>query len=792
MTISSAGVWASRRTLVRAVGSPRSGERQRAFSLVGAGALAATCVALLATASSAGEPAPDYAALRAQVAALGEQTAAPAIHAAESFASDGAIKPVFFDGPAWKGNPTRVFAWLGVPAAKSSYEKIPGVVLVHGGGGTAFKEWVQKWNAHGFAAIAVALEGQTDERIPGAPAGAQWKRHALGGPARSAIYGDSAEPLADQWMFHAIANVVRAHSLLRAQPGVDAARIGICGISWGGVITSTVVGIDRRFAFGIPIYGGGALPQAAEHYGRALRDNAIYREVWEPLRWLPRATLPLLWFTGPRDAHFPLETQQLSYRAARGPRMVSVPFDMRHSHPAGWNPPDSYAFAQAVVAAGRPWAREIAQAWQGREGNAEFESDRPVTAATLVVRRGTEWEQVPATLAREADRVRVSATLPAGAEAWFFNLSAEGGLTLSSELQTATASPARTGATWDRVPLYLHLAKRTADLTEAEIDFLAGSGPRLITLEKSHGASVHGSTEAGIADTARRIKARNPAARVLFYLNAFINWPGYDAFKTYRPEWTLRNAAGETVTHPSGTPRPDPSNAEFREWWSEVVARAHREAPLDGVFADALPQALAPALARQVGDAKARAVVAGLREMLALTKRKLGPARTILVNGLRTSEFRELLDWEGIDGVMIEHFAAFKTDRPEDIRADLESVALAATKGKFAIVKGWPGFTWLDADMMKRPRAELARLARERLAFPLACFLVAAEPGAQFSYSWGYTHEHGMLENYGEFARALGPPQGPAVWRGLAATREFAHASVSVDLAAKTARIDWR
>ena len=36
-----------------------------------------------------------------------------------------------------------------------------------------------------------------------------------------------------------------------------------------------------------------------------------------------------------------------------------------------------------------------------------------------------------------------------------------------------------------------------------------------------------------MADTARRLKRRNPAVKVLFYLNAFINWPGYESFKTY-------------------------------------------------------------------------------------------------------------------------------------------------------------------------------------------------------------------------------------------------------------------
>ena len=361
-----------------------------------------------------------------------------------------------------------------------------------------------------------------------------------------------------------------------------------------------------------------------------------------------------------------------------------------------------------------------------------------------------------------------------------------------SSLFSAAPSPVGlTGFSWDRVPLYTHFGKRGADMTPAELDFLARHAP-FVALEKSHGASVHGSTEAGIAATARELKRRNPQVKVLFYLNAFINWGGYDAFKTYRPEWTLRDAKGNIVTHPSGTPRPDPSQPAFREWWSDVVAAVHRDAPLDGLFADALPQALTPALARQIGAEKARAVVAGLREMLALTKRKLGPDRIILVNGTRTTDFREILDWEGIDGAMIEHFGAFKTDQPADIKADLDTLALAAAKGKFIVLKGWPGFTWLDADMMRRPHAELLALARERITFPLACFLIAAQPGSFFCYSWGYTHIHGMLDPYPEFSRPLGPPQGDARWQGLTATRAFAHASVTVDLNAKTARIEWK
>ena len=393
---------------------------------------------LVALTSSAATPVADSVRMREQVATLGQLVQPPAVQPAEGFSADASIRPLFFEGLPWKGKSTRVFSWLGLPERRSG--KVPGVVLVHGGGGTAFKEWVKKWNDQGFAAIAMGLEGQTDERIPDAPPGAQWKRHAAGGPARNGIYGDSAEPLADQWIFHAVADVVLANSLLRSLPEVDATRVGVCGISWGGIITATVVGIDRRFAFGIPIYGCGALDRAPNQYGRALSDLAVYREVWEPLLRLPRATMPLLWITGPRDAHFPLEVQQASYRAAAGPRLVCVPFDMKHSHPAGWNPPDSYAFAKAVVETGRPWARERTQEIRDGTARVSFEVTRTAKSATLIFKRDADWEKAPATLEASPGLVTATATVPVGATAYYFNVDA-GGLTLSSELQTIAPRP---------------------------------------------------------------------------------------------------------------------------------------------------------------------------------------------------------------------------------------------------------------------------------------------------------------------------------------------------------------
>ena len=103
----------------------------------------------------------DYAIDRAEVLKLAELcNHAPAIHAAEGFKTDGDVHAIFYDALPWNGKPTRAFAWIGLPAKREG--KVPGMVLIHGGGGTAYKEWVQKWNDQGFAAISIAVEGQTD------------------------------------------------------------------------------------------------------------------------------------------------------------------------------------------------------------------------------------------------------------------------------------------------------------------------------------------------------------------------------------------------------------------------------------------------------------------------------------------------------------------------------------------------------------------------------------------------------------------------------------------------------
>ena len=370
----------------------------------------------------------DYSQMRDQVESLARLSEVPMVFPVEGREPGAGLRPLFFESVAWRGQPTRVFAWMGIPAAD---KPVPGVVLVHGGGGTAFPEWVRRWNERGFAAISIAVEGQTDE-LTGNGGENRWRRHAFGGPSRQGIYGDTAEPLGDQWMFHAVSATILANSLLRSLPGVAPEKVGIAGISWGGVIASTVIGLDDRLAFAIPVYACGDLASIENQYGRSLQGNEVFRQVLDPMLRIHRARMPVLWLSWPGDLHFPLDCLSDTYRRYSGPKSMALVPGLGHGHQPAWNTPESYAFAESIVSTGRPWLKEIEVLAKEGLVSAEFESTRRIEKASLIWTSGhgltgqRMWNEARAQLETSGTTATVRAELPEGVTAWFINVTSDG------------------------------------------------------------------------------------------------------------------------------------------------------------------------------------------------------------------------------------------------------------------------------------------------------------------------------------------------------------------------------
>lgn len=360
---------------------------------------------------------------------------------------------------------------------------------------------------------------------------------------------------------------------------------------------------------------------------------------------------------------------------------------------------------------------------------------------------------------------------------------------LLTALAALPAADAQPPFSWEKVPVYAHVGKTAGDFTAGQLDFLARHFD-LIAFEKGQAVGKNGDTETGIAVAARQIKRRNPRAKVLFYWNVFLDYPLYKASRILSPDSHLKDQQDKPVLIRDIIPAYDLTHDDVRGWWSDTAAAAVRDGGADGIFIDALALVAAPRMRTLLGPEKYDAVNDGLVAMLKETQRKLGPEAIILYNGLRGERVQQFLPFTS--GTIIEHFGHLSGVGKEKMAEDLDAMRAAARSGKIVVLKAWPGFSWMDADMMQKPHAELAQLARERLTFPLACFLVMAEANCYFCYTWGYRETNGTFEWYPEFDKPLGPPQGEAQREGWAYHREFKHASVSVNLEDQTAEIDWK
>ena len=80
---------------------------------------------------------------------------------------DGPVRCFYYGGEPYRDRATRVFAYYAAPPEPTG--KLPGMVLVHGCGGTAFKEWAELWAERGYAGIGMDLAGRgpDGERLAG-------------------------------------------------------------------------------------------------------------------------------------------------------------------------------------------------------------------------------------------------------------------------------------------------------------------------------------------------------------------------------------------------------------------------------------------------------------------------------------------------------------------------------------------------------------------------------------------------------------------------------------------------
>ena len=270
------------------------------------------------------------------------------------------IRPIYFEALPYNGNCTLVFGWLSTPQSNITEGGVPGAVLLHGGGSTALRKWCEKWAREGKASLAIGLEGQTDEVKYGG-----WKSTPHPGPKRPPqAYGDYYLQINQQWMFHAVAQTIQATTLLRSQSFVNPDFVGVSGVSWGGVISSTVLSFDyERLAFAISAYGCGDMVDSGgviDLQMKRSRSEAYYKQVWDPKARLENLLdsgekifiPPTLWISWPNESSFPIERQASTYQTLinHGSSVtVSLIKNLGHGHNPSYQRSENYAFVDSLV-----------------------------------------------------------------------------------------------------------------------------------------------------------------------------------------------------------------------------------------------------------------------------------------------------------------------------------------------------------------------------------------------------------------------------------------------------------
>ncbi len=350
---------------------------------------------------------------------------------AEWIDTSGELRRLFYDNEPYCGRLTKIFAYLALPEELPA----PGMVLVHGGGGKAFPQWVRLWAERGYVAIAMDLGGcgEDGERLPdgGPPQDDKAKFHSID------------QPVIEHWVYHSIAAVVRSVSLLRSLPFVDSDRIGITGISWGGYLTCIVAGLDNRIKVAIPVYGCGFLHENSVWIDILNAMSPEHRGQWirwyEPSQYLPQCRIPTLWVNGTNDLAYPLDSYQKSYRLVKGERVQCVKVGMAHGHEPGWSQVEIGIFADECLRGGTPLPRIKTVEREGDILKAAISSDTQVVSAHLnyTVDSGAwqqrEWQMLPA----ELENSTLSATIPRqNFLSYFLTITDERGATVSSDISS--------------------------------------------------------------------------------------------------------------------------------------------------------------------------------------------------------------------------------------------------------------------------------------------------------------------------------------------------------------------
>ena len=361
----------------------------------------------------------------------------PAVQWGDSL--ENGVRTLYYTGETYQGKPTRVFAYYATPgllAGDTSKDKnLPAMVLVHGGGGQAFHKWVELWASRGYAAIAMDLAGN----------GPGKKRLEDGGPDQGdqTKFDQIEQPLTDQWTYHAVADVILAHSLIRSFPEVDPNRTAITGISWGGYLTCIVSGLDNRFKAAVPVYGCGFLHEHSiwlPRFASMSSENAAkWVKYWDPSMYVGSAAMPMLFVNGGNDLAYPPDSHAKTYALVKTDKNLRFVPNLPHGHIFD-RPKAIEVFIESQLKGATPLPKIAKPVVIDGKVTATVDSPTKLVSAKLYYTTQKlpgdpstrQWIEKPVEI---KDNHLTADAVPTGTTIWFLTTTDDRGVLVSSELQ---------------------------------------------------------------------------------------------------------------------------------------------------------------------------------------------------------------------------------------------------------------------------------------------------------------------------------------------------------------------
>ena len=239
------------------------------------------------------------------------------------------------------------FAYLGIP--NEPLEGKPAILLVHGGGGSAYYEWVNAWVAKGYVALAIDLEGHIPNKegtIGDGPA-ALYHNSTYVAPHNQNL-GDENADVTLIWLHYACRTCIIANSFLHHYAGVDPYKIGVCGVSWGGYITSIIAGYDDRFAFAIPYYCTTDMLNDSTPIKTFIQSHRSF-EIFDNPEPLKHVDTPFFYIGSNSDQYSNIKSAP-EVCASMKNGYVSILDRFLHSHANALSSIESFVFADNVLA----------------------------------------------------------------------------------------------------------------------------------------------------------------------------------------------------------------------------------------------------------------------------------------------------------------------------------------------------------------------------------------------------------------------------------------------------------